>query len=204
MHPRLSHEIKHLAHTFAYQPLTLAALLSATAERGMGLVIGLLVAPFLIPLPPGLTPFLGSACLLLSLQMAVGRRSPWLPRRLLTFTFPKFLARQLLHDLQRLSRLLERFVCPRWLRFATHPHIWRLNGGCIAWLTVLLLCPIPFTNAIPAFGILVLVIAMLETDGLLLCLSYGLTTLITALFGLIFYLLWRSPFLLNYWFERLV
>ncbi|MEB3358378.1 MAG: exopolysaccharide biosynthesis protein [Synechococcales bacterium] len=200
MHLRLSHEIRNLARTFAYQPLTLAALLSETAERGTYLVIGLLVAPFLIPLPPGLAPFLGSACLLLSLQMAVGRRSPWLPKRLLAFKFPKFLVRQLLHDLQRLARLVERFVCPRWPRFATHTHIRQINGGCIAWLTVLLLCPIPFTNAIPAFGILVLVVAMLETDGLLLCLSYGLMTLITALFGLIFYLLWRSPLLLGQWF----
>ena len=74
--------------------------------------------------------------------------------------------------------------------------MWRLNGVCISWLTLLLISPIPFTNPIPTVGILLFVVATLEADGLLMCISYVVTGLITLLFGLIGYALWQAPSLL--------
>jgi len=65
-----------------------------------------------------------------------------------------------------------------------------LNGVCIAWLTLLLISPIPFTNPIPTVGILLLTVATLETDGLLMCISYGVTVF-TLFFGFIVYALWQ-------------
>lgn len=76
MHLRFSQDLKSLLEKLTHQPLTLADILSTTSERGFSLVIGLLVLPFLFPMPPGFTTILGSACLLLSVQMALGRRSP--------------------------------------------------------------------------------------------------------------------------------
>jgi len=75
-HSKFSQEIKTLLEQLAHQPLTLAHVLNETSERGFSLVIGLSVLPFLFPMLPGLTTILGSSCLLLSLQMTVGRRSP--------------------------------------------------------------------------------------------------------------------------------
>ena len=72
--PRFSQEIKALLERLVDQPLTLAHVLSETAERGFCLVIGLLVLPFLFPMPPGFTTILGSACLLLSAGLR--RQSP--------------------------------------------------------------------------------------------------------------------------------
>ncbi len=63
----------------------------------------------------------------------------------------------------------------------------------MAWLTLLLMTPIPFTNPIPTVGILVLAIATLEADGLLMFIGYSLVGLNTALFGSIAYMVWRSP-----------
>jgi hypothetical protein len=42
-------------------------------------------------------------------------------------------------------------------------------------------------------GILLFTVAMLETDGLLMCVAYGLTIVITIACGLIAYLLWQMP-----------
>jgi hypothetical protein len=53
--------------------------------------------------------------------------------------------------------------------------------------------PIPFTNPIPTAGMLLLAVATLEADGLLMCIAYGLTIVITAAVMGIAYALWQSP-----------
>ncbi|MEB3209988.1 MAG: exopolysaccharide biosynthesis protein [Leptolyngbyaceae bacterium] len=201
MHLRFSRDLTALLEKLAEHPLTLADILTETAERGFCLVIGLLALPFLFPMPPGFTTILGSASLLLAVQMAIGRRIPWLPRRIAAFQFPKAFVLQLLKNLRRLTGLLEKIAKPRWLRFAQSSHVWQVNGACIAWLTLLLMTPIPFTNPIPTVGILVLAIATLETDGLLMFIGYSLVGFNTALFGSVAYLLWRSPDIFTHIFQ---
>jgi len=194
---RFSQDIKTLLQNLAEQPLSLDAILAQTSERGFSLVIGLLVLPFLLPMPPGLTGPLGAACFLLAVQMALGRRSPWLPKRVAKFRFPRWFILRLLNNLQRVTRLLEKITRRRWLTVAEHPQSWRLNGLCMAWLTILLILPIPLTNPIPTMGILLFVVATLEGDGLLMCISYGFTILITLGFAVLFYLLWQTPTLFS-------
>jgi hypothetical protein len=173
-----------------------------SSERGFSLVIGLLMLPFLFPMPPGFTTILGSACLLLSLQMTVGRRSPWLPKRVAQFQFPEALARQVLQQLEA-GHTVDGAVCasPSDMPWRQSSHIWQINGLCIRWLTFLLMLPIPMTNPIPTIGILMIEIATLESDGVLMCLGYGATALITGVFGVAGYGLWQSPDLLLRWFQ---
>src|SRR6478672_1699392 len=194
---RFSHDIKFLLQSLANQPLTLGDILAQTSERGFSLVMGLLVLPFLFPMPPGLTGILGSGCFLLAMQMALGRRSPWLPKQIANFKFPRWFILRLLSNLQRVTRIVEKFTRRRLITVAENPQVWRLNGLCMAWLAILLISPIPFTNPLPTIGILLFVVATLESDGLLMCISYGLTILITLVFGLIGYLIWQTPTLLN-------
>lgn len=197
MHLRFSQDLAALLKRLAEHPLTLHDILTETSERGFSLVIGLLVLPFLLPMPPGLAGPLGFACLILALQMAVGRRSPWLPRTIAQFQFPKWLVQTLLKQLHNLTGLLEKVTRPRMRGIATSPHAWQLNGLCIAWLAVLLMLPIPFTNPIPTAGILLIAIATLEADGLLMCIGYGFTIAITLAILGIAYALWLSPTMLQ-------
>lgn len=197
MHLKFSQDIKLLLEKLAEQPLTLGDILTETSERGFSLVIALLVLPFLFPHPPGLTAVPGIACLILSLQMLVGRRSPWLPKKVAQFQFPHWFARQLLQNLRRVTRLLEKIVRPRLPKLAENPYTWRLNGLCLSWLAVLLMSPIPMTNPIPTMGILLLAVATLEADGLLMCVSYVFTILTTLLFGLIIFALWQGSSMLS-------
>lgn len=193
---RFSQDIKSLLERLAERSLTIGDIVVETSERGFNLAIALLVLPFLFPMPPGLTVVLGSGCLILAGQMALGRRSPWLPKKIASFKFPRWFILQLLHNLKRVTRVLEKIVRPRLLKLAENPTIWRLNGVCIAWLALLLMLPIPLTNPIPTVGILVLAVATLEADGLLICISYVITALITLLFGFIGYAFWQAPSLL--------
>lgn len=196
MHLRFSQDIKSLLERLAERPISLADILAETSERGFSLVIALLVLPFLFPHPPGLTGIPGIACLILSIQMALGRRSPWLPKKVAQFKFPRWFAQQLLQNLKRLTRLLEKIVRPRLLGLAESSYIWQFNGLCISWLAVLLMLPIPMTNSFPTIGILLLAIAMLEADGLLMCVSYIYTIFLTLLFGFIIYAIWQGSTML--------
>ncbi len=197
MHLRFSQELKPLIERLALEPVTLAEILNETSEQSFGLVMALLALPFLLPMPPGVSSVSGGGCILLGLQMAAGWKAPWLPKRLAQLKFPQAFMAQLLKTVQKLSNLLEKLVRPRMPWLANNPAIWRINGLCIVWLAFLLILPIPFTNPIPTVGILLFVFAMLEADGLLMCISYGMTFVITlAVFG-VGYLLWRSPELLQ-------
>ncbi|WP_353933205.1 exopolysaccharide biosynthesis protein [Okeanomitos corallinicola TIOX110] len=196
MHLRFSQDIKSLLQRLTEKPLTLGDILAETSERGFSLVIALLVLPFLFPMPPGLTGPFGFACLLLSLQMLLGRRSPWLPRKIATYKFPRSFAEIILKNLRRVTKLLEKIARPRLTKIASNGLAWRFNGLCISWLTILLISPVPFTNPIPTVGILLFAVASIESDGLLMCICYVLTVLITILFGMIGYAVWLAPNLL--------
>lgn len=196
MNFRFSNDIKVLLERLAEHPLTLEDILSETSERGFSLVIFLLTLPFLFPMPPGLTTIFGVGSLLLGLQMAGGMRQPWLPKKVGQFVFPQGFVVQLLKNLQKVTVILEKIARPRLPKLADNPYIWRFNGICIAWLVVLLMLPIPLTNPIPTIAILLFAVATLESDGLLMCFTYGLTLVISLFFGFIFYALWQAPALL--------
>jgi len=196
MHLNFSQDIKLLLHHLTEQPLTLGDMVAETSERGFSLLIAVLVLPFLFPMPPGLTGPFGGACLLLSAQIILGRRSPWLPRKIARYKFPRLFAQILLKNLHRVTRIVEKITRPRFTKIADNPYVWRFNGLCIFWLALLLISPVPLTNPIPTIGILMIAVAMIESDGLLMCVSYIFTALTTLLFGLIIYVLWLTPNLL--------
>jgi hypothetical protein len=196
MHLKFSQDVESLLDRLSKQPLTLDTILSETSERGFSLSIGLLVLPFLFPMPPGLSTPLGSACLFLSLQMTFGRHTPWLPKKVRKFVFPRTFSLYLLRNIKKVTGFLEKIVRPRFLSLAENPYIWRLNGALIAWMAVLLMLPIPLTNSIPAIGILILAVATLESDGLLMYFGYGLALFNTVFFSFLGYALWLAPNLL--------
>lgn len=198
IHLKFSQDIKFLLQKLAEEPLSLGDILAETSERGFCLVIALLVLPFLFPIPPGLTGPFGGASLILSVQMLLGRRSPWLPQKIAKYKFPRLFIEIVLQNLRKVTRVLEKITRPRLTKIAENPLTWRFNGLCISWLTILLISPVPLTNPIPTVGILLLAVATIESDGLLMCIGYMFTALTTLLFGFIFYALWLAPGLLSF------
>lgn len=193
---RFSQDIKLLLTTLANRPIAISEILQQTGERGFCFIISLLVLPFLFPMPPGLSTPLGSACLLLGMQMALGHRSPWLPAKISRLRFPQSLSRVLLQNIQRLTNRLEKIIRSRWEKIARKSYTWKANGFCIAWLSVLLMLPIPFTNPLPAIAILLLAVSTIENDGLIMGVGYFLTLINTLFFGFLGYAIWQAPQLL--------
>ena len=179
MNLRFSQEIEALLEKAAKEPLLLRDILMITAERSFCFMIALLALPFIFPIPPGLTGIAGIGILLLSIQMMLGFHRPWLPQKVANYIFPANIAKKLRNPVKKLTRTLEKYTRPRFLRIANNRYIWRLNGFLITWLAFLLMLPIPFTNPFPAIGILLLAIAMLEADGLLMVIAYLWTMVFT-------------------------
>jgi hypothetical protein len=182
MYLKFSHELESLLKKLAEQPLTVREILDGTSERGLMLLAGLFAFPFLLPMPPGLTTILGGSCFFLSLQLALGRKEVWLPKKLANFRFPNNLIYPLLRFLKKLSHWFEKITAPRWKTLARNSYVWRINGALIAWLAFLLMLPIPLTNPLPTIGIVLLVIATIEADGLLMCVAYLWSIIVSLLF----------------------
>jgi hypothetical protein len=97
--------------------------------------------------------------------MAMGRQEPWLPAfmRRQSFdseTFSKIVG----YAVHYLSKI-EAWLKPRW-NFLTTNRIERFIGVYMTLLTIVLLVPVPFGNALPSLGLAIIAAGLLEKDGL--------------------------------------
>src|SRR6478672_5128591 len=162
--------------------ISLGALRDALDDRGFGVLLFIFALPNLVPVNiPLLSAVLGLPLVLLAAQLSYGRHKPWFPDWLEQQSFPRLglvaVVGKALPSLERGERLLR----PRLTVLLS----WtgeRLVGIAILILALVLTLPIPFANALPACGIAVFGLAILEKDGLavLVGLAVGAFSLVVA------------------------
>ena len=166
------------------QLLPLQDLLAGMGRRAFGMLLLVATLPAFIPIPIG-GAISGPLVMLISIQLLIGRRKPWLPG---------FLATRGPHRgaLLRFYRLivpsltrLEKVVRPRLPQLLHHRFAALFSGLLLLLLGFLLSLPIPFTNYL--FGVLLLLfaLALLERDGALLVVAWAGGSLAIAVFGLL-------------------
>lgn len=173
-----------LDHESTREKLTLNLLLQQTEGRGLYLVIILLALPAVSL--PGFSVVLGLIVLFLALGMAF-ERTPRLPKFLGDRSLPKSAINTVLRASVRLLRLLEKMVKPRrtpWMAWRVPKSI---NSIVIAWLAFLLALPlppvpVPFTNLLPGYSIVLMAVAMMEEDGVMIWVGYAASGFTTAYF----------------------
>lgn len=169
------------------QPSSLADLLAATQGRGYDLVLVFLSLPFLTPMPMlGLSTVFGLAVMLIGARLALGRK-PWLPQRLLHRPIPARFFGRLLRAARAVVRVLEWFLRPR-LAFLHEQFVYRRLAGAmitLAGLLLLLPLPIPFSNTLPAWTILLIAAASVARDGLCFITGAGALLVTIAFFALL-------------------
>jgi hypothetical protein len=176
LHPvrKLSVELTNLRLRVAQRPVTIRELLYVLRGRAYMLLVILLTLPFLLPLPlPGLSTPFGLAIILICLRLALGQR-PWLPKSIQRRQLPAGFIPRMLDLAAKIIGWLERVLRPRWLVLTHHPLIRQLHACVmVAGASILLLpLPIPFSNGLPAWSILLLACGMLERDGWAILLGY--------------------------------
>lgn len=164
--PSLVEELQALEAHANGQPITLGDAVTVMVKRGPALVLLLVNLIFLFPLPlPGLSTPVGFAVAFFGTYVALQRK----------VALPKFLSRRTIQfsTLQRMVRIgtkwggrLEKVLKPR-LSFMLWPAVNVLIGVSLIFcgLFLALPLPIPFTNAIPAVAIVLLLLGLIEGDG---------------------------------------
>jgi len=174
---KLSVELHALAEEFCERKVTLQEVMTALGGRASGLLIVILALPFCSPISiPGLSVPFGAVILVLGLCYVAGR-PPWLPRRLLAVELPPKFFRAVLEGASKFIGWIERQLHPRWAWVTGTTAIMRLHGLLVCAGAFLLLLPlggIPFTNTLPALVVVVGTLGMMERDGLAVTTAYGI------------------------------
>ncbi|MEN9224592.1 MAG: exopolysaccharide biosynthesis protein [Thermostichus sp. HHBFW_bins_43] len=165
------------------ETICIEQILKLVGERSFGLFLVVLSLPSALPLPaPGYSTPFGFFILLLAVQLAAGRTTPWLPEGILQ-------KRVQLNRFQKLVqagipwlRRIEKISRPRWTQLCTTRLGQGLLGTLIGLMGLSMILPIPGTNTLPAIGVFVTAFGLMEEDGILcgvgslICVAGGLLT----------------------------
>lgn len=162
-------ELQHNVDWDAQERIRLGVVLSAVGRRSYGpllLIVGLFsISP--IALIPGVTWACAALMLLLGAQMAVGRTTPWLPRRLLNLRVPRRALGGFLNKTRPHAKRFEAQLLHERLPFLTAPPAVLLVALFVvaAALVTFPLSFIPFTPLAPSLAVILIGLGMTARDG---------------------------------------
>jgi len=139
-------------------------------ERAFGLALLLFALPSSVPFVYVLPQILSLPILALAGQMAAGRESPWLPARLQDRRFELAPLREVIMRCEPYTRWFEAIARPRFTALTGRLGA-RVIGALFLIPAVSILVPLPGTNAVPAMGISIASLGLIERDGALVVLG---------------------------------
>ena len=140
------------------------ALVEMLGSASYPMVVMVLSVLNMIPGPPGYGGTIALAIMSATLARLLGkplRIGGWIGRRML----PEKLLQRMIGQMQWLARLIGRLSRPR-LEILTGPRSERLTAAFIFLISLPMVVPIPFINAVPNTGIAVICVSRLNRDGL--------------------------------------
>lgn len=166
--------------------LCLGEVVEAFGDRAFGPVMLFFAVINMLPWPPGGTTLTGAPLLLLSVELALGRDTLWIPRW----------AERISVNRLTFRKLSRRFLRPlRWTEAVSRPRLYFLTGGfgqsliglaCL-FLSAVLVLPVFGGNLIPAVAIGFFSLGVMQRDGLAVLLGW----LTTAAAIVILFLAWK-------------
>lgn len=184
---KLSEELTRLIQLFQEKEVTLREVISIMHGRAYTLLLILLALPFCTPIPlPGLSTPFGVVVALIGFRLSL-RLKPWLPARLLSTKLPPRFFSNLLGASRRVISLLEWGLRPRWTFLVDEGVMHHLYGAVIliSGLLLLLPLPIPLSNTLPAWAVILTASALLERDGYCAVAALAMFGLTLAFFGVL-------------------
>ncbi|WP_309084735.1 exopolysaccharide biosynthesis protein [Chelativorans sp.] len=186
----LRETIQKMVDSIDGRTVTLREIVELTGEQGLLLLCAILTLPFLLPVSiPGVSTVFGLAIILISVGIMLNR-APWLPKKIAERPID---AEKLIPTLKKGSHIvgrIERVIKPRIEGLTKGTAVSRFNGLVLMLGGVLLMFPlgfVPFSNTLPAFGVLFLAIGIAQCDGLFVLAGYGLTIATLIYFALLGY-----------------
>ena len=154
--------------------VTVGEIVERLGGRAFGAMLFVFSAPNWLPLPPGSSTFLAAPLVVLSPQLLIGVKSPWLPRFIAGRAIQRKTLAKAFGALIPWLQRIEHVSRPR-LTFLFGPAGQHLIGAICLVLSLVLLLPIPLGNMAPAAAIALFGLAMVQRDGLLALLGLAVT-----------------------------
>jgi len=149
---------------------TLAGLTEVFAEKSFAVIFLILMALPALPLPTGgITHITELITVLVSLELIVGRKTIWLPRKWLQKDAGKLLSDKAIERLVAVIRKLERFSRRRWSSLLGRREFLSILGIVILLFTLAAFVAPPFSglDTLPALGVVLISLAIILEDILL-------------------------------------
>ena len=171
----ISVRLTQLAAEAGGRSVTLAWILGQLHERAFGLFLLILALPCCIPFLYGVPQFVALPLMFISAQVLMGRPSPWLPERLATREVSGAALANLAQRAGPWLRRIEAVSRPRLSTLTRAP--WdRAVGAALILFSASILVPLPGTNTVPGFAVVVVAMGLLQRDGILVILGTLLGT----------------------------
>ena len=152
------------------QPRTLGNLVDLFGEKSFAVVFVVLMAVPALPLPTGgVTHVFEAITMLLALELIVGRRTIWLPRRWKRQDLAGASSDRFANALLKRIRWLEHFSHPRLRMLVVHPLSGVMFGITVFALSLVAFVAPPFSglDTLPALGVVVVSLGVLLEDFLM-------------------------------------
>src|SRR4051812_15841453 len=163
---RTSELLRTFAHSLDSDRVTLAEIVSGLGDRGLGVLIAIFALPNILPstvpfgnVATGIPPLVFSVQLMLGVEHLI--LPAFLAKRKVGTHWLKALAPKVASVLSWFERLLE----PR-MAWVTTAHAERFIGVIAIILAAVSTLPIPFGHNLPALGLVLIGLGLIERDGL--------------------------------------
>lgn len=152
------------------QPKTLRSLDHVFAEKSFAAIFTLLLAFSALPVPTGgLSHAFGLIAFLIALQVVIGRRSLWIPKRWQSLHISPTLLEKFIPKVIRLIRWLEKYSRPRLNNVLQARPMIRFYGLAVAVFAATVAVTPPFSglDTLPSLGVVLMSLAIMLEDFLL-------------------------------------
>ena len=148
-------------------PKTLQILIDHFAEKSFAVLFLLLMAIPALPLPTGgITHIFEIIVMLLALELIVGRRTIWLPKKWRKLELPKKVQTSTLPGLIKLIRKVEKYSRPRLESLINHSLFNKILGLTVLTLALSAFLAPPFTglDTLPSLSVVLISLAVILDD----------------------------------------
>lgn len=171
----ISDRLHELAATATGEAVSLSWILGQLHERAFGLFLLVLALPCCIPFLYGIPQIVALPLMFVSAQILIGRQTPWLPARLAARTVSVEGLEHLARRAGPWLRRIEAFSRPRQAQLTRAP-LDRFVGLALVLFSASILVPLPGTNTVPGFAVVIVSMGLLQRDGILVLLGFILGT----------------------------
>jgi hypothetical protein len=171
----ISQRLSQLADEAEGEAVTLDWIMAQLHERAFGLFLLVLALPCCIPFLYGVPQIVALPLMFVSGQILLGRETPWLPQKLGARTVSSDSLKGLSRRAGPWLRRIEAISRPRLVALTRAP-LDQLVGVALVVFSASILVPLPGTNTVPGFAVVIVSMGLLQRDSVLVILGAVLGT----------------------------